>query len=351
MIENTVTAASIAATLKLRKVGQGYRGTCPACHDANPSLAVRDKNGTTLVHCFAGCTQEVLLGALRQAGFQLAASSRPFVEGPPPSVLSIGVGELLRRPGVSWLIKGVIPRGGGVGTLIGPSQAGKTFMALDIIGAVLSGTQWFGHRVKESCGVAYIAGEGVTGLSKRVRAYQRHNPRAEWAMLRIIDKAVNFLDPIEMEELTRRLRLDSDHYADIGLIVVDTLATTMHGAPENSIEGMGAYVSAAQKLGQALGAFVLIIHHMGKDTTRGGRGHNSLPCAVDVEITIVPEIVYEDEDDRTGRETGRRLMKGTKMRDGKRMSERAFELAEVVLEKDEDGDPVTSCVVKPVGWV
>lgn len=46
----------------VRKSGSGYVAKCPAHQDRSPSLAVEDRDGIILLHCFAGCeTWDVLL--------------------------------------------------------------------------------------------------------------------------------------------------------------------------------------------------------------------------------------------------------------------------------------------------
>ena len=41
---------------------------CPAHQDTTPSLKVSQQNGTVLVHCFAGCSQERLISRLKEMG-------------------------------------------------------------------------------------------------------------------------------------------------------------------------------------------------------------------------------------------------------------------------------------------
>jgi hypothetical protein len=43
---------------------RGYTALCPAHDDRSPSLAVRERGGRVLVHCFTGCTAEAILDAL-----------------------------------------------------------------------------------------------------------------------------------------------------------------------------------------------------------------------------------------------------------------------------------------------
>src|SRR5262249_61903535 len=46
-----------------------FMASCPAHDDRNPSLHVTTtKDGGTLVHCFAGCTQDAVIDALRDKG-------------------------------------------------------------------------------------------------------------------------------------------------------------------------------------------------------------------------------------------------------------------------------------------
>ena len=81
------------------------------------------------------------------------------------------------------------------------------------------------------------------------------------------------------------------------------------------------------------GAHVLLVHHTGKDTERGARGHSSLRAAVDTEIEI----------SRSGNES---VVKTKKQRDLEGDGRPAFTLETVVLGIDDDGDEVTSCCVR-----
>jgi putative DNA primase/helicase len=57
-----------------------FMASCPAHDDRNPSLHVTTtKDGATLVHCFAGCTQDAVIDALRNRGLW---SEQPRPNGP-----------------------------------------------------------------------------------------------------------------------------------------------------------------------------------------------------------------------------------------------------------------------------
>ena len=64
-----MTASSIVEALG----GRGKVAPCPACRKASRdrtgnNLTVAERDGTLLVHCFAGCTQSDVVAALRTRG-------------------------------------------------------------------------------------------------------------------------------------------------------------------------------------------------------------------------------------------------------------------------------------------
>ncbi len=78
----------------------------------------------------------------------------------------------------------------------------------------------------------------------------------------------------------------------------------------------------------------MVIHHSGKDTSKGARGHSSLRAATDTEIELTKEgdVI---------------LAEARKQRDMAGGRVFAYTLREVELGRDQDGDPVTTCVVEP----
>jgi putative DNA primase/helicase len=70
VVSGRVAAVDIARALpKCRKSGHGYLACCPAHQDENPSLSITEgRDGKPLAHCFAGCSQAAVIGALRALG-------------------------------------------------------------------------------------------------------------------------------------------------------------------------------------------------------------------------------------------------------------------------------------------
>lgn len=69
------------------------------------------------------------------------------------------------------------------------------------------------------------------------------------------------------------------------MIVLDTLSRTMTG-DENSPADMAAYVAGCDSLREKTGAAVVVLHHEGKDASRGPMGHTKLRGALDTSVRV-----------------------------------------------------------------
>jgi AAA domain len=70
------------------------------------------------------------------------------------------------------------------------------------------------------------------------------------------------------------------------LIAIDTLSRALAGGDENGSRDMGQFVINCDQMRQQTGAHVCVLHHLGKDESRGARGHSLLKAALDTEITV-----------------------------------------------------------------
>lgn len=118
------------------------------------------------------------------------------------------------------------------------------------------------------------------------------------------------------------------------LIIIDTLARAMAGGDENSGQDMGALIRNVDLIREETDAHVMLIHHSGKDASRGARGHSSLRAAADTEIELT----------RSGDVV---TAEAKKQRDLSDLGCFAYKLRSVSLGHDDDGDEVTSAVVEP----
>jgi hypothetical protein len=235
--------------------------------------------------------------------------------------------DLLRMPRAKWLIKGVLPRGDLV-VIFGESGSGKSFFVLDIALALTRGHKWRGKRVTKSR-VVYVAAEGASGIPGRLMAYCKyHNLDYNDINLGVIRVAPNMLERGDAVAISKQILMAGG--ADV--VIMDTWAQVTAGANENSGEDMGAALANCKGITKATGATIVLVHHSGKDSSKGARGWSGLRAAADGEIEI-------------SRDANSRMATVTKLKEGEDGQEFGFGLVSTVLGEDEDGDDITSMVL------
>jgi len=242
----------------------------------------------------------------------------------------LSAADLMALPAIRWRIKGVLPETG-IGIIGGQSSSGKTFLALDMALRLAAGMDFFGHRVYR-CPVVFVALEGAGGFAGRLRAWRLTHGDLPDNVHFIVRQHFDLRSDYDRLELLRAMQ---DAGACGGVVVIDTLAQSAVGMEENSSEGMGQAIAGLQKLQEVAGGLILASHHLGKDTTKGLRGHSSLFAACDVVMEV-----SRDEDARS--------WKISKNKDGRDSETFGFELADVQIGEDYDGEAVTSCVVRAI---
>ena len=181
----------------------------------------------------------------------------------------------------------------------------------------------------QPCNVIYCALEGEGGIAGRVAAYRnRHGSTS--TNIRYMVQPFSLLDGEDITDLAQAIK-DAGQGADV--IVLDTLNRAAPGADENDSKSMGQIIAAAKALQTLIGGLVLLVHHTGKDASKGLRGHSSLHAALDAAIEV-------------RRDGERREWLIAKSKDGEDGEAHPFKLEVVELGIDEDGDPVTSCTIK-----
>jgi hypothetical protein len=146
-----------------------------------------------------------------------------------------------------------------------------------------------GYRIPKKGAVLYICGEGHGGMGARVKACKIQNKSPDGANLYIIRAQLNLRS--SPEDFAELLNAINDLIAEIDepleIIILDTLMRMSGGGfNENSSEDMGAFITQAGKLQEIFECALMVIHHSGKDVTKGLRGHSSLLGAVDTELEI-----------------------------------------------------------------
>jgi hypothetical protein len=262
-------------------------------------------------------------------GLPRADEPTPAPVMPPKRFRVMTAEDLAAMPPIRWRIRGVLPEQG-LAAVYGPSGSGKSFLVLDMLGAIASGCEWFGHRTRQ-CPVTLLALEGEAGIAQRVQAYATMHGQAP-AELRFVAAPFALMDLGDVSALAEAIR--GARGAD-GIVAIDTLARAAPGADENDSRDMGGLIHGAKALQAALGGLVLLIHHTGKDQSKGLRGHSSLHASLDAAIAV-------------SRDADRREWVVAKSKDGCDGAAHSFKLETVELGTDSDGEAVTSAVIAVV---
>lgn len=243
------------------------------------------------------------------------------------AVRFITIADLAARKPPEWIVNEILPEGA-FSVLYGPSGSYKTFLALDMALSVACGVDWRGVAVR-AMPVAYVAGEGVGGLYKRILPWMVARSQGRTPAFHILDHSVQMTEAEHLEALVAGIE---DLTVKPGLIILDTLARNFGAGDENSTQDMNRFVAAVDALRKATGAHVMAIHHTGKEASKGARGSSVLRAAVDTEIEI----------DRT-EGTNCVTLSVTKQKDAEEVQPMLFEMV-----KAEAADPATGEVLTSV---
>jgi hypothetical protein len=242
-------------------------------------------------------------------------------------LLVLGTKDLDNSAHRGYLLKGLISPAE-ISIWVGPPKCGKSFLMLYVAYMLSLGRSVFGRRVTPTRAL-YVAAEGEGGIANRIKALRiRHGDSQNF---HFIAQPVDLLHKIG--------HLDDLRLATTGvaaqLIVLDTLSRLMAGGDENAPGDMGTFVANVTGLRHDTGAHVAIVHH-GTKSSKGSspRGHGSLTGADDALIEVVKQpdgsriaTVVHAKDDPDGMQWG-------------------FDLEQMELGMDDDGDPITTLFVR-----
>lgn len=229
-----------------------------------------------------------------------------------------------------YLIKGLIPRTGLV-VAWRPPKSGKSFKIFDMLLHVALNRRYRGRRV-HSGPVVYCSFEGQSGFEARCAAFRKKflAQNKEYVPFYLQPMTLDLIN--EASELIRVIRQTLGNVKPV-VVALDTLNRSLRGS-ESSDGDMSAYIRAADSLREAFNCAVIIVHHCGLDEKRP-RGHTSLTGAADAQLSVSRNAV------------GNIVMTVEYMKDGAEGDCIVSRLEQIEVGEDEDGEPITSCVVMP----
>ena len=244
----------------------------------------------------------------------------------------LSVADLFKVPKTAWLVKELVETST-LGIIYGPSGEGKTFVALDVALSVATGRAWHDHAVQRGP-VAYVVAEGSRGIAKRVQAWMDQHDEANVSNAFFLLSDVQLLVPGDVGGLIEAIATTCPRPA---LVLLDTFSQCFVGGEENSASEVGVALAAARRIVQATGAAVLPVHHTGKLRPNSERGSSALRGNVDIMVSV------SMDKDRVV------TVKQTKAKNHEPMRPLRLKLTQVEVGTEDDGEPVTSCVLGATG--
>ena len=226
----------------------------------------------------------------------------------------------------NYRVKGLFPEQG-TGVIWGAYGAFKSFWLADASLHVALDWQYRGLAVKQGP-VVYCSFEGEDGFAKRKEAFVQAHMKEERGPVPF------FLQPLTLDLIKEKQQLIDDIGAQCpnpAIVNFDTMARSLCG-DESSNKDVGEYFRAADAIRQAFKCTVPIVHHSGYDKTHS-RGATVLPSNADFEIKI--------ESEHPNRVTATVI----KQKDGPSGHKIYSQWEEVKIGLDDEGDPITSCVL------
>ncbi len=218
--------------------------------------------------------------------FPKAAKPRPGPYGPAKREIKVlRQWELMNEPELEDQIEGVI-HARTLNLISAQKGQGKTQIGVDLGMCIATGQAWAGRKVLLRGPVIYIIGEDADGLRARVIATRLALGIGERNLeFDVIEEPINLV--AGNDDLNSIIvAITGLGYDQIGAIFLDTYSTVIGGEKEDEKTG-GAVAGAGQTLVKWFDCSVFIVHHLGKDKSKGPRGSGVVldRCSTAISVT------------------------------------------------------------------
>jgi hypothetical protein len=243
------------------------------------------------------------------------------------------------------LIKNHLPAYG-VAITGGQSSAGKTFISIHKAICLATALPYFGHKIVERVGTAYIAAEGRGLINNRFAASLAKHSITDKLPIAWIKQLPDFASTDGIKLFARQMKeLDKLFRGDFGMrlghITLDTVAAGFAMKDEDDNSEATRVCNVMRSIGEETEALFGAVHHYGKNPESGLRGASAWKGSADI-----IESVLADIDPLSGKASNRELA-CAKARDGEQGPMSPFELQFVELGLDEDHEAYGSCCIVP----
>lgn len=195
----------------------------------------------------------------------------------------IKLDELYKQPlEIDWIVDDIIPSNS-VGMIYGPSGSGKSHVILSLAAMIANGRNWFDKETKQG-NVLVMAGEGLCGLSRRLRAIEKeYDMNIEQGKLHISNRAIALDTDSGYKQVEQAI---SELETPPELIFIDTLSRHLMNSEENSNDDMARFINKLEDIRLKYGCTIILVHHTGKGGNQTARGASALKANIDFSFFI-----------------------------------------------------------------
>jgi hypothetical protein len=208
--------------------------------------------------------------------------------GDQPS-LNLQLGAFVRQQeSPPQLVEGVLPEAS-LFQVFGETGSYKSFVMLDLALSIANGLDWMGHAVRSPGPVALVLGEGGADAGARLGAWLAAHPgSSDYLLAYSVEQQLDLMLPSHVDAMIadleeHRVRRHPDQ--PWRMIVFDTQADHMPSGDEDRAKDFTVVKRSIQRISQATGAAVGLVHHTGWDKSRE-RGSSRQRQALDVVMQV-----------------------------------------------------------------
>lgn len=189
------------------------------------------------------------------------------------------------KPG-KFVIEGMVPHG--VTMLYGASSSFKSYGVISMLCRVATKTHRWGGRNIKGGAVLYVAAEGGSSVMPRVGAWaDKYNDGKPLDLFYTLPLAVDLSVPANVNAMVKEIKRIAHHTGEpVRVVAVDTLSQSMMQGEENSASDVAKFMAGATRVFTETGAAVIIVHHSGKDSSKGMRGSSAAFANADAVICV-----------------------------------------------------------------
>jgi hypothetical protein len=243
-----------------------------------------------------------------------------------------------------WLVQDLLPETG-VGLIAGQWGTYKTFIALDLAGSVMTGTDFIKFPVRRKGGVLFIACEGQNEVAIRLQAVVEACGLEDVPFV-WVENCPRLLDPNASKILTSlvthaKLRMLEELGIEVVLVIIDTApraAGYLKAGDENDAAVAKFIMKTLATASDETSTLFLAVAHFGKAVETGTRGSSAFEDDADVVLALLGNKGIN------GAVTNTRLC-ARKRRNGVNGEEFAFTTRIADMGVDENGAPLTTLII------